>query len=168
MCTIDTRVGAGMVAASRAGHARPSAAGRRRGATSAQRVGPAGDLAVDEAVGPPEVDEVAGGGVEQVQVGHGVDEGEADAAADVGVARPSTPGTLVADHLAAAPLHDEEVGADAPSWSSQNRYARGARSKSRHSRDSTRNSRFMSWAPGAITPNGGRRSTSSVSPKRSR
>ena len=35
-------------------------------------------------------------------------------------------------------------------WSSQNRYARGARSKIRHSFDSTRNSRFMSWAPGAI------------------
>ena len=34
----------------------------------------------------------------------------------------------VADDLAAAALHHDEVRADRPSWSSQNRYARGARS----------------------------------------
>ena len=37
-------------------------------------------------------------------------------------------------------------------WSSQNRKARGARSKPRHSRDSVRYSRRMSWAPGAMLP----------------
>ena len=46
---------------------------------------PALHLALQEPVGPAEVGEVDGGGIDGVQVGEGVDDGEPDAPADVGV-----------------------------------------------------------------------------------
>ena len=52
--------------------------------------------------------------------------------------------------------------------SSHSRYERGAGAKYSQSRDSTLCSRTMSWEPGATGPKGGRRSTSSREPKRSR
>ena len=52
--------------------------------------------------------------------------------------------------------------------SSHSSKARGAAGKARQSRESTRYSLAMSWAPGAMRPNGGLRSTSGLSPNRSR
>ncbi len=54
------------------------------------------------------------------------------------------------------------------SWSSQKAYGFGARSKWGESPARAVYSRFMSWAPGAILPNGGRRTTSGVSPIQTR
>ena len=74
---------------------------------------------------------------------------------------------LGADHDAAPPLHHVE---DAPitSMSSHRRYGLGASGNTGCIAASQRYSRAMSCAVGGTGPNGGRRSTNSTSPKRSR
>ena len=60
---------------------------------------------------PPEIAEPARRRVQRVQLGHGVDEGEADAPADVTV-RAHGRRNRVSHDLAAPALHHEEVGAE--------------------------------------------------------
>ena len=109
------RQGRGEPAAARC----PSPAGRRRAGR-----GPSGCASPEtwrstKPSGRPSVVEVGGGRVEQVQVGHRVDEGERDAAADVGVVGHRRR-DVVADDLAARrsmTTKSEPMTA----WSSQNR-----------------------------------------------
>ena len=72
---------------------------------------PAGHLAGREALGLAQVGHAGRRRVEQVQLGHGVDEGEAHPAVDVGVVGHGRR-HAVAHDLAAATLHHHEVRAD--------------------------------------------------------
>ena len=69
------------------------------------------DLPLEEAVGAAEVGEVDGGRVDGVEVGEGVDDGEADAPTDVGVLRHRRRDGAPDDD-AGAVLDHEEVGTD--------------------------------------------------------
>ena len=118
LCTIDTRVGSGTDAASRSGTSSMSG-GPSSGRTRSQRVFHPDTWRAAKPAGLAEVAEVVGRRVEQVHVGHGVDEGEADAAADVGMVghrvRGSTPRMT-------SPRRRSITTKSAPmtSWSSQN------------------------------------------------
>ena len=111
LCTNDTRVGAGIVREQARRRRCPSRGGPSSGWTSSQRVCQPVTWRSTKPSGRPSVVEVGGRRVEEVHVGHRVDEGERDPPPDVLVVGHRRR-DVVADDLAAAALHDHEVGAD--------------------------------------------------------
>ena len=114
-----------------------------------------------------EVAEPDGVGIEQVQVGQRVDDGEPHAPAGVGMVGHRRR-DVAPDADAAAVLDDDEVGADHRVVVAEGVRLRRPVEVRRRGRPAPCTRGFMSWAPGAILPNGGRRTTSGVSPIQTR
>jgi hypothetical protein len=88
-----------------------TAAGESSNRARCQRFAHPVDLALDESDRPAEITELARRRIEPMELGHGVDESEADPAADIGM-MPHTGWDRRAHHVAPAALHHEEVGTE--------------------------------------------------------
>ena len=89
-------------------------------------LGPAGQLALDEALGPAQLAKAGRFGIDLVEIGEGVDHGLADAPGEVRIALEARR-QIGADDDAAAALHDMERRADHPVVRAQHVAARRQR-----------------------------------------